>query len=380
MGLADMRISYLAAAVLLVVLAGGCQESEEPGESSPTWSPDNIRIAFTFDGDIYVRAAGGSERTNLTNSPNDDVEPKWSPGGDKIAYLSQGESTADIYVINPDGTGKTNLTNLPARYIDIEWSPDGTKIAFASNRSQRLQVRSPAPQPGSPETALRPPREPSPELYVMNADGSEITRLTFSAAFEGNPTWSPEGARLAFQSNRDGDQEIYVINVDGTGLSQLTDNERVDATPVWSPDGRRIAFVSNRPSTDFASFLSFDYSVYSMNADGTDQRLLTNVPGINFSRPAWSPDGKYIALIGRDTSPTARLGIGVQGTAEIYLIDLEDPSLLVHAVTNNRTSNPDLYQGPVAWSRDAKSIAFVSGLSGKSRVVHFELKGPEDAG
>ena len=96
---------------------------------------------------------------------------------------------------------------------------------------------------------------------------------------------SPTG-RIAFNSYRDGNSEIYVINADGSGLQRLTSNDDKDTCPAWSPDGTMIAFVSDRDR---------NHEIYVMRADGSDQRRLTDTPGSEF-HPDWSPDGAYIAF------------------------------------------------------------------------------------
>ena len=82
------------------------------------------------------------------------------------------------------------------------------------------------------------------EIYVMNADGSGLTRLTNNSAHDYEPAWSPDGAKITFYSDRDGNYDIYVI--DGSGLANLTNNSSKDRYPAWSPDGAKIAFTSDR--------------------------------------------------------------------------------------------------------------------------------------
>ena len=162
----------------------------------------------------------GTGVRNLTNREDRDVSPAWSPDGSKIAFISRVQGKSDIHIVNHDGTGLRTLTGFKAQqYSAPVWSPDGTKIAFTSNRDVRRVARPPTANPDMPEFPQLPP---PPELYVMNADGSGQTRLTFNNFFDGNVTWAPDGLRLVFQSNQDGDHEIFIINVDGSNLTPVS--------------------------------------------------------------------------------------------------------------------------------------------------------------
>ncbi len=107
------------------------------------------------------------------------------------------------------------------------------------------------------------------QIFVMNADGSDVTLVTNNAALNFGPVWSPEGRRIVFSSNVGGDFQIYVIGADGTGMTQVT-NAAQAFNPVWSPDGRRIAFNSNRDGS---------FQVYVVNADGSEMTRLTQDAG-----------------------------------------------------------------------------------------------------
>src|SRR5688572_21556661 len=103
-------------------------------------------------------------------------------------------------------------------------------------------------------------RDGNAEIYVMNADGTNQINLTNHLAGDGDPSWSPDGARIAFASNRTGIAQVYLMNVDGSNVVMLTNELAGASDPSWSRDGTRIAFVIGDSETA---------EIYVMNADGT---------------------------------------------------------------------------------------------------------------
>ena len=223
----------------------------------PAFSPDGSKIAFTSTvSQIYImNAEPGSIPTQLTGQ-GVNQEPSFSGDGGKIAFTSNRDGNVEIYVMNADGSNQTRLTNDPASFNNSRpsFSPDSSKIAFASTRSF---------------TSIRQPEGGTTEIYLMNADGSNPTRLTnFGSAFQ--PSFSADGTKIAFVSDgpsRDGNYEIYVMNADGSNQTRLTNNPAFDFYPSFSPDGSKIAFSSDRDG---------NYEIYVMNADGSSQTNLTN--------------------------------------------------------------------------------------------------------
>ncbi|MBC8446939.1 MAG: S8 family serine peptidase, partial [Chloroflexi bacterium] len=129
-------------------------------------------------------------------------------------------------------------------------------------------------------------RDGNYEIYVMDADGLNQTRLTNNAASDDRPAWSPDRSKIAFASDRNGNWEIYVMDADGSNPINLTNHAYNDRYPVWSPDGSQIAFYKYYPD---------NWEIYVMDADGANQTRLT-FNAVSDSYPAWSPDGSQIAF------------------------------------------------------------------------------------
>ena len=228
-----------------------------------------------------------------------------------------------------------------------------------------------------------------PEIYVMNADGSDVKRLTFNTKFDGEASFSTDGGKIVFTSTRDGNGEIYVMNADGSNQKRITNSLGTDAHPSFSPDGTKITFISDREG---------GLEIFSMNSDGTNAVRLTDPPFSKFN-PSFSPDGTKIlfsAIDGNDSEiwlmnadgsnpvnltdntgaddRTARFS--PNGTRIVYQSDRDDPTghnwdvMIMNADGSNQTNltrNSSNDTEP-SFSPDGGTVVFISFRSGNNEI------------
>jgi TolB protein len=259
----------------VVVLTAVAGLAVVPPVAGATFPGTNGKIAFVrdefgMDEEIFVINPDGSGAGPVTsNSLDEDYDPAFSADGEKIAFgrgrVSGGGSPGSIWVMNTEGGDQTQLTFsvLPQDDVQPAFSPEGDRIAFVRGTST------------------------DPEIFLMNADGSNQAPLTDNSLADAEPQFSPDGERIVFVRNDGSDTEIFIMNSDGSGQTPLTDNSFIDEAPSFSPDGQKIVYVRHEgpPGRE----------IFVMNPDGSNQTPLTSSPEENF-RPVFSPDGERVVF------------------------------------------------------------------------------------
>ncbi|MGZ8227518.1 MAG: TolB family protein [Methylococcaceae bacterium] len=262
-----------------------------------------------------------------------------------------GDNTCDIWVMGPDGANPVNITNTPdVSELSPSWSGDGQKIAFTIDIGAG-----------------------NANIWVMNADGSNQQQVTFkdqpdTYAWQGDPSFSPDGAKIAFTRHRPfsymGDQtDIFVINVDGTGEMPITNmtEESIpfdEVEPAWSPDGSKIAFSGVR----FEEYIDplgvpsegAQWEILTMNPDGSGEQILSaGAEGSERAQyleqdrgPSWSPDGVSLLFSSESQIPACC------NPWQNWLVNVDGSGLV------NISPDPAISDGGAIWSPDGTQILF----------------------
>ncbi|MFN2525486.1 MAG: TolB family protein [Actinomycetota bacterium] len=260
------------------------------------------------DYDIFSVAPNGSAIRRVSEGSDIDIQPAWSPDGRRLAFVRTDLllTNSDIWVMERDGTGVTNLTpDYTVSDYQPAWSPDGGKILFSRR---------------SPSGLVPPPAVTDIRMYIMNADGSDVTRLAGTPGIAGAGEWSPDGRWIVFgtcreTANTPGAGPLGLIRPDGSGHRTLEVPGGGACVPHWSPDGKSILYtaVSGDDPRD----------LWTIAPDGTGARNLTAGSESDHLFGVWSPDGKRIAFLSDRDGSYKLYTMRSDGSNVRKLIDLE---------------------------------------------------------
>lgn len=296
--------------------------------SSPEVSPDGQWVAYALSSvdsakdkrntDLWMVSWDGSQSVQLTNSPDGESNPLWSPDGKYLSFLSsrQGAKSTQVWLLDRRGGEAVKLTDIKAGVNDYSWAPDGKKLA--------LIIRDPDPdeKPADSPGTTKPlvinkyqfkrdgagyitATDRYAHIYLFDLTSKKLDTLTRGNFNHSDPVWSPDGKSIAFVSNRtpnpdrNSNTDIFVVEAKpGAQPRQITTWKGEDDSPQWSPDGTRIAYL--RSSSD-ADWMMYDQSILAIvSAEGGEPRLLSATLDRPVSNPRWSKDSKSIAALVSD--------------------------------------------------------------------------------
>jgi TolB protein len=255
------RIAHKFADDIISVLTGGL-----PGIAE-------TQMAFVSgrggNKEIWVMDYDGANQHQVTHLKSISLMPRWSPDATRIAFTCfaplRGLTSAQICIYSTESNRLITFPRFQGTNSAPAWSPDGEQLAFSSTLSG------------------------DPEIYLVDAGGAHLHRITFAKGVSTSPAWNPKtGKQIVFVSDRGGEPVLYMANSDGTDVQKIDMPDMgyvVD--PSWSPNGQLLAFSWRRPTGNF--------DIYVMDIVSHQLVELTRDQARN-ERPSWAPDGRHLVF------------------------------------------------------------------------------------
>ncbi|MFS8563181.1 MAG: DPP IV N-terminal domain-containing protein [Rhabdochlamydiaceae bacterium] len=262
-------------------------------------------------------------------------EAYFSPDGESIIFqaVPVGKKDYQIYTMNLNTRSPVMVSTGKGRCTCGFYRPDGKKIIFASSHESPL-IDEEAPYKTSNNYVWD--LTPYMQIYEAELDGSNLKCLTSGPAYHAECGYSPDGKHIVYASNESGSMNIYIINADGSNVRRLTHTDHsYNGGSFFSPDGKWILFRADREQKDILQ-------LFLISVDGKEERQLTNNGHVNWA-PFWHPNNKIIAYT------TSKHG---HRAYQIYLLDVEtgEEHRLTHSSTFEGLPSFSKDGGKIAWT------------------------------
>ena len=341
----------LAVMAVSVVVVSGCapdaQDDTPAGATGPAanLAGEGVVLAYESEGRL------GNVRQLTSGGEN--AEAYWSFDGTRLVYQARkpGMECDQIFLLDPHTAETEMLSNGDGRTTCAYFYPSGDQILYASTHHHDASC------PPNPDFSMGYvwPVYDTYDLFVSGIDGSNLRQLTTEDGYDAEATFSPTGDRIVFTSVRNGDLDLYSMNPDGSDVVQLTDRLGYDGGAFYSPDGSKIIWRAHYPAgteaDDYVRLLGQgllrpgELDVWVMDADGSNQRQVTDLGGASFA-PYWHPDGDKILFSSNHHDPAGR-------DFEIYMIGVDGSGL-------ERITHSEGFDGFPVFSPDGRYLVFGS--------------------
>jgi Tol biopolymer transport system component/DNA-binding winged helix-turn-helix (wHTH) protein len=325
--------------------------------------------------ETWVMNADGSNARRANSEIKSLLTGVWSPDGNKVVFVKEGEPKT-IYLANSDATGEVVL---PISGGNMDWSPDGSQFVHQAKTAHNKS-----------------------EIHLYTIATGENRKLADAGSMAADPSFSYDGTRIAFTAFHDGNAEIYVINADGTGMRRITDHPAYDNFPVFSPDGTAVAFQSNRGNDRTEIYLqnlnnaeppikiaSFDrhtsIAPKSWSADGSE--MVVGVEGAAGSRIARIKVGPYPAetFLADETAELTGARFSPDGSHIVYQARLPNRSLELRltdlktkrtqTILTSEPNYPPTFELSPSFSPDGSRIVFTDRRDDNSDIYIVDIDG-----
>ncbi len=330
--------------------------------TDPILSPEGQWVAYVVtsvdsakdkrNSDLWMVSLDGQQTIQLTNSPDGESSPKWSPDGRYLSFVSSrfGLKKSQVWLMDRKGGEAKKLTDLKADLTDYKWSPDGKKLVMViRDLPDTSKTKTPKPieidRFRFKQDVQGYVQERYSHLYLFDLATKKLDTLTRGKFNEAQPEWSPDGNQLVFVSNRtaepdkNNNSDLWIIDArKGATPKQLTTWTGSDTNPKWSPDGKTIAYLRSTTPT----FNMYEQSVLAViSKEGGEPKVLTLSLDRPVSNPEWSSDSKaiyvqvaddrqqYIGEVSLSTSEFKRFAEGKRVYSSLSISSAGKPVALV---------------------------------------------------
>jgi len=338
---------------LSALLATACNRGAAPEPESATTAAENfpLRVIQPEAGERHF-----GELRMLTDG-GENAEAYFSFDGSKLIFQSTRPPFGcdQIFTMNLDGSGVKLVSTGTGRTTCAYFYPGDDRIIYASTHLGGEDCPPPPDHSQGYVWALYP----TYDLFMANADGTGLVRLTDDPGYDAEATVSPAGDRVVFTSTRDGDLDIYTMKLDGTDVRRLTDALGYDGGPFFSPDGTKIVYRAYHPTSpeeveDYTSLLEQNLirpsrlEIWVMDADGSNKRQVTDLGAASFA-PFFHPSGEKIIFSSNHGDPSGR-------EFDLWMVNLDGTGM-------EQITFSEGFDGFPMWAPDGKTFVFCSNRS-----------------